>query len=388
MSAVHVAVVGQFHLGAHRAHAINVVKTAGGFARLGCRTTLLCRLPKDCAVDDALRSYGESQLEIELAPADLPCNEDPASPEAFARWAMERLTALAPDAVYARHFHVAVAVAKQGLPTALETHAHVGDRNPALLHALGAARDAGPLDAIITISPVLADYYMASGAAADRVHIVPDGVDMALFEPLQQDESQRCVKLTRRPRIVYAGHLYRYKGVYTLLEAAALSPECDVLFVGGAPEDVHALEDAAAQGAITNARCVGMVAHAQLPEYLWSADVLVLPPSANHPSARWTSPVKLGEYLASGRPIVASRIEALERLVEPPLVHWCKPDDPADMAKTINTALRVSPAKQISHAKLRQERARAYAYPARAQRILDAMRSNSVTLATTRLGCS
>ncbi|NEP84653.1 MAG: glycosyltransferase family 4 protein, partial [Okeania sp. SIO3B3] len=114
----------------------------------------------------------------------------------------------------------------------------------------------------------------------------------------------------------------------------------------------------------------GHVDHVRVPEYLWEADVLLLPPSRNHPSARWTSPVKLGEYMAAQRPMVLSDIPALRYWVKEDQGFFFKADDPISLAAAIEDCLSRRDARDemIQSASLR---AKEWSFASRAQRILD-----------------
>jgi glycosyltransferase involved in cell wall biosynthesis len=331
-----IVAVSELRPGASLAHAINVIKTAGGFARLGRSVTVLCREPLDgLNRADAAAAYAEPALRWAFAPPSTH-----GSPERFASWAAAEAAALEPELVYARHFQAAVACADAGLATALETHAHVGDSNPALLTALGAtARQELPISALVTISRRLAAYYVSRGAGAARIAVIPDGVDTDLFTRPADPGPPPFARDPGDPIVLYAGHLYDYKGIPTLLDAAALRPAIRFHLLGGAPDDVERVRSQAAQRALRNVAVHGPRPHAAVPRWLWHADALLLPPSGRHPSAAWTSPVKLGEYLAAGPPVIASRIPGLLDWVDEPTVRWFAPDDPASLTRALDKAL-------------------------------------------------
>ncbi|HZW11390.1 MAG TPA: glycosyltransferase family 4 protein [Phycisphaerales bacterium] len=363
-----IAVIGEFEAASHRAHAINVVKTAGGFARLGHRVTVLCRAPSGEAGAD---EPGEMYAEPDLAWRFIPFGSAPGAAlgEAAAAYAAE----LGAEFVYARSFTGALRCAELGLATALETHAYAGDTNPLLLRAFAATRRAeSPLRALVTISPVLAEDYTRRGAEGARVHVVPDGVDVDLFAP----PPGRRARPGAGPRAVYAGHLYDYKGIPTVLGAARLLPGVAFDLVGGAPEDIQRVRTAAAGS--PNVVVRGAVSHAQVPAHLWDADVLLLPPSAREPSAGWTSPVKLGEYLAAGPPIVASRIPGLRTWVDEPAARWFTPDDPADLARAIGESLAEPPHVSELRRRAASGLAQRYSYRSRAEAILHAAGASAV----------
>lgn len=356
-----IAVIGEFEAGSHRAHAINVVKTAGGFARLGHEVIVLCRAPVDGGDGSrAGEAYGEPGLRWLFAPADK------ASGSRYGGWAAEVARSENVQFVFARSFAGGLAAAEVGLPTVIETHAYIDDANPQLVAAFLATRRAqNPVRGIVTISPRLQEHYLARGAIG--VHVVPDGVDLDLFVAPSGAGAVRP-----GASALYAGHLYDYKGIPTILDAASLLPGTTFELVGGTPEDVSRVRARVADAGLTNIIVHGAVDHARVPPHLWGAGVLLLPPSAREPSAAWTSPVKLGEYLASGRPIVASRIEGLKMWVDEPAVRWFNPDDAGDLARAIHESLAETSAEREVRQRAAAELARRYAYPARASAILRA----------------
>lgn len=366
-----VCVACDIEIGSHRAHAINVIKTAGGFTRLGHEVRVLCRASPEVLPRQAAVMYAEPDLHVELAPVLSPAERECVSrarQEWFGRWVGERVRGA--DVVYARHFAAGLAAARLGLPVAIETHAHVGDDNPLLQQAILGTREA--VRALITISPVLREHYVARGAEPSRVHVVPDGVDLALFTPPAHLPPPPWPR-DAVPHAVYCGHLYPYKGIPAILAAAALRPQVQFEIVGGAEPDLTRTRAAVSRAGLANVRVHGWRPHADVPVWLWHADVLLLPPSAGDPSAAWTSPVKLGEYLAAGPPIVASDIPGLRVWVCEPAVRWCRPDDPADLARAIDAALAESPAQACARRCIARQFARRYAYPARARAILHAL---------------
>jgi glycosyltransferase involved in cell wall biosynthesis len=373
-----IAVASDIELGSHRAHAINVVKTAGGFARLGHDTRVYLRQPSTPLTrSDAAATYNEPSLAFDLAPPPPPGRADyhtETRQRAFAHWLVQSILSRGADIVYARHFEAGLAAAACGLRTILETHAYIGDTNPALARALAATNRSDLNLTIVTISPALRNHYVERGADPARVAVVPDGVDVEMFAP---PEDPGACPFPRsdlfRAHAVYAGHLYDYKGIPTILEAAALLPDIAFELVGGTPQDIDRTRARISDLDLRNVRLHGLRPYSQVPRYLWHADVLLLPPSAAEASAQWTSPVKLGEYLASGRPIVASRIAGLTTWVNEPAVRWFEPDSGSDLAHAITAALRESPAQAEARRLTAAALAQGFSYPERARAMLRAV---------------
>ena len=354
-----IVVASDIEIGSRRAHAINVIKTAGGFRRLGHEVELCVRAS---GADPLayLHEMGEDGLEVSLAPPDGRHPGDRARTGEFGEWVSFRDA----DMVYARHFDAALACARAGLTTVCETHAYVGDDNQALLDALRATRDG--IAGVATISDRLRSYYIARGAAQGAVHVVPDGVDVELFA--RPDDGTRTMR--GRPVVRYAGHLYDYKGIPTILEAAARLPEIEFELIGGTEEDIKHVRGRVKHFGLSNVSVVGWIPHRDLAPMLWEADVLLLPPSAREASKDWTSPVKLGEYLASRSPIVASSIPALQDWVDASIVRWFDPDDGASLAEAIGSTLgedRASVERRTARGAALAER---LSYPNRARRLM------------------
>jgi glycosyltransferase involved in cell wall biosynthesis len=96
-------------------------------------------------------------------------------------------------------------------------------------------------------------------------------------------------------------------------------PDAHGLIVGGHPAepDLGRLERLAADlGLGGRVRFAGQVEPARVATLLDDADVLVLPNTATSISARYTSPLKLFEYLAAGKPIVASDLPAFREVLQ------------------------------------------------------------------------
>lgn len=374
-----IAAVGQISLGSQLAHAINIIKTAGGFVRRSHEVHLFCCAPQAGAATSLAADFAEPGLIVHHHPLAA----DKISSADFGQWAALRAQQLNADLVYARHFETAIHAASLGLRIVVETHAHPDNHSPQLAAALALTnatparpndqpgeRHRGYINAVVTIAPLLRDDYIAKGAHPSRVHVIADGVDVTLFgrPPCIGTPPPSFPHVS--PVALYSGHLYDYKGIPTLLDAASLAPDIQFVLLGGLPQDIAHVNTAAS--GLTNVHLPGMVPHTQVPAYLWHADCLLLPPSARHPSAAWTSPVKLGEYLASGTPIVTSAIPALGHWLTSSHTDWFSPDTPASLVAALRTSLaRPAPAR-LARAKACYLLAQRYSYQARAGHILAA----------------
>jgi glycosyltransferase involved in cell wall biosynthesis len=167
-------------------------------------------------------------------------------------------------------------------------------------------------DGYATITKGLADELVERFGPRPALAVVPDGarVDAA------RTWAPRAI--ASPPVVGYAGHLYPWKGVDLLLDALAEMPGVRAVIVGGHPgeTDLARLRNRADQlGLAARVTFTGMVRPHEVAARLDPADVLVLPNPATAVSARYTSPLKLFEYLAMGRPVVASDLPAFREIL-------------------------------------------------------------------------
>jgi glycosyltransferase involved in cell wall biosynthesis len=168
----------------------------------------------------------------------------------------------------------------------------------------------------------------------------PNGVDLSEFDiSASKEEARAKLGLDGIKRMaLYCGHLYDWKGAHILAEAAALLPkDVSAVFVGGTDEDISAFRT---RYSSDNVRILGRKPHSSIPLYLKAADALVIPniPSIPH-SIYSTSPIKLFEYMASRRPIVASDLPSLREMLSERDAILVPPGDQKALADAIIKAV-------------------------------------------------
>lgn len=174
-------------------------------------------------------------------------------------------------------------------------------------------------DAYVTITQTLADDLSQRYGARDQVFVVPDGASPVPLNP---------VVAPSRPRAAYAGHLYPWKGVDVFLHALAAAPEVDGLIIGGHPGEADlARVTTLAQALNLGSRLTmtGLLPPHEVAGVLAKADIFVLPNTATSISERYTSPLKLFEYLARGGAIIASDLPALREVLTHGETAWLVP---------------------------------------------------------------
>jgi len=193
----------------------------------------------------------------------------------------------------------------------------------------------------VAISQGLKDELEKHGISKENILVAHDGVDIENFNiGLDKKDARKKLNLPIDKKIVlYSGHLYSWKGVDTLF-AAAKFIKGDIYFVGGAKEDLEKFSKKILDERYTNVFFLGQKPHKLIPIYLTAADVLVLPNSSKQKiSSHYTSPIKLFEYMASNRPIVASNLPSIREVLDNSNAVFFTPDDHIDLANNINRIL-------------------------------------------------
>ncbi|MCW3837117.1 glycosyltransferase family 4 protein [Sphingomonas canadensis] len=285
------------------------------------------------------------------------------------------MRAARPAIVYGRKPIQLLPAMRLGLDLVLELHTLIGPDQPAQRRAFARMLASPRLRRIVVISQALADDLAAEWpAAAGRTIVAHDGADPA---------GEGVVPITRpnpgRPCAGYAGHLYPGKGMETIAALAAMRPNVDFVVLGGRPDDITRWT-AQTQGQ-SNLFFRGMVPHADVPRHLGDCDVVLAPYSARvqvsdgkTDVARWMSPLKIFEYMAQGRAIMASGLPVIREILrDGDTAALCPPDDPAAWAERLDALLADPAACKAMGARAQAEFEAHYTWKGRAELVLDGL---------------
>jgi len=299
------------------AHSLQVMKMCQAMQQEGHAVTLI--LPRsggESPPADLARMYGV-EIRFEMLRVNLP-------PVLGRRGLAMALSGEAarrsPEMVFTRGVDIAWAAAARGMRAIVELHAlPSGWFGPWYLRML--ARNQAVR--IITISRPLEDRLRKGYPALGNrpILIAADAVDLERFENTPAPERARApLRLPENGFTAgYFGSLVAGRGVELMIELATHLPEISFLVFGGDAQSVDRWKRETTNW--RNLRWMGHVPNADLPLCQAACDVLLMPYQTQVTiqgkgnTAEIMSPMKLYEYMAAGRPILASDLPALRVLL-------------------------------------------------------------------------
>jgi glycosyltransferase involved in cell wall biosynthesis len=176
-------------------------------------------------------------------------------------------------------------------------------------------------DAIIVVSSVLKSQLIGLGVPPEKITVVPNGVDAEKYSPdISGENSRKKFGLEEKFVIGYAGTFGHWHGITVLANSVKKIvgeiPNAHFLLIGdgvlrGEVEAI--LRRDSVERAVT---ITGMMPSADVPEYLAACNALVISAINNPDVPFFQSPIKLFEYMAMQKPVIASRVGQIQEVIE------------------------------------------------------------------------
>lgn len=180
-------------------------------------------------------------------------------------------------------------------------------------------------DAVIAVTQGIKDYLINHGVDKNKVWVIENGANTELFKPIRDNNILKGLKNRLHINndenvVVFVGNLAPWQGVEYLLRAIPLiveeNPKTKILIVGNGILR-EKLESLTKELDIRrNVIFTGTVPYENVPEYINISDVCVAPFIRTRNESMGLSPLKLYEYLACEKPVVASDIRGVGTLLE------------------------------------------------------------------------
>ena len=254
----------------------------------------------------------------------------------------------APDMLYKRHarFDVATlsAARRRSVPSLLEVNSlfsqgSYAEFEPLHLRRLAEKAERTALnlaDVIVAVSTPLAR--QITDLTGRQAHVVPNGVDADEFRLANADAARVRARFGLGDAVVagWVGILRDWHGLDLLLEAVSAIAEVRLLIVGDGPTRPDVERHVRRRGLAERVTLTGRVPHAEVRDYVAAFDLAIVPDERTGVA----SPMKLLEYMALERLVVAPRLENIMDLMtdeEDGLLF--EPGNPADLARVMRSAI-------------------------------------------------
>jgi glycosyltransferase involved in cell wall biosynthesis len=192
------------------------------------------------------------------------------------------------------------------------------------------------IDGLIVINNFLKKIHQEKGI--NNILVAHDGVNIDEYKYVSD---YKYVQDNNIYNLVYTGNLFKWKGVYTLVDSLEfITKKCKLIIIGGSPIVLNNLKKYIKNKNIYNVELTGFFPKKHTIQYVNKADILFLPNSAKDKMSFYTSPIKLFEYMAAKRPIIASNIPSICEILENKKNSILfEPDNSKDLADKINWVL-------------------------------------------------
>ena len=206
--------------------------------------------------------------------------------------------------------------------------------------------------------------------------VCPDAVDLTIFNlSLSKQQARQQIDLPLDKKIlVYTGKFKTMemdKGIADILKSIKVLNDNDILFVavGGSDKEIaHYQELTRELGVEKMVKLIGFSPQPKLAIFQKAADVLLMPFPYNEHYAFYMSPLKMFEYMASGRPIVATDLPSIKEILNDQSSILVRPGDPQRLVRGIKEALKPELSQKISQQAFQD--VQNYTWEKRAEKIL------------------
>ncbi len=177
-------------------------------------------------------------------------------------------------------------------------------------------------DKIIAVTPgIKTNLEKVYNIPEEKIVVVSNGANTSLFKPLEQETCRKMLGLNLEiPYICFVGNLAPWQGVEYLVKAApyilSKFPECRFLIVGDGVMKDNLFKLSRELGVEDRFIFTGVIAYDRVPLYINASDTCTAPFIFARNAKIGLSPLKLYEYMACGKPVVASNISGVSDVLE------------------------------------------------------------------------
>jgi glycosyltransferase involved in cell wall biosynthesis len=196
--------------------------------------------------------------------------------------------------------------------------------------------------AVVVLSQSFKHYLIERGIDAEKIHVIPNAVDIDYFSPVQRDEKLVSeLGLQGRMVIGFLGSLTGYEGIDLLIQAVSkLIREgypLDMVIAGTGYAEKSLRKEAGRTAAGKHIHFVGHVPFEQIKSYYSVSDILPFP-RKDIPACRLVPPLKILEAMAMEKAIIVSNLPPLTEIIRHEKTgHVCRANDANDLAMAVES---------------------------------------------------
>lgn len=357
-----------------RASSIHVMHMCQAMAHLGHEVTLVTKDNRESIEPDISDDYDYYGIEAVFSIKKLPRPKGWGGGGRFT-WEMSRLLSTFDSVdtlVYSRELFGAWIAVRKGFRVVFEAHDLPATWLSRHLHKQLFA--AWTFSRFVVISQALRDLFAEGNLlpARDKVFVAHDAA-----EPISTstDSANGLFQDKGKTRLGYLGHLYPGRGIDILLEIASRLESCEFHIIGGTNKDLAYWQY---NHVPQNVFFHGFIQPGKLPDFFSAFDILLMPYQKSvsvavggTDTARWMSPLKMFEYMSTGKPIISSDLPVLREVLAHEKNALLVPPDDADAWEAAVRRLQSNPALAARLGECaREDLVQNYTWQARAEKVL------------------
>lgn len=253
-----------------------------------------------------------------------------------------------PDIIFSRDSFILNSLTKLNIPLIYESHNSKLHTRHTILHdflekrLLRATRSPN-FKCLFSISEALSKYWSEKGVPKSKLFAWHDGFDISLFEKnIEKNIAKSRLNLPNNKLIVtYTGGLYPDRDIENIIYLAREFQDVMFLVIGGPEMHRQNFEKLSVKEGAKNINFMGFVEHNMIPSYLFASDILLALWSSKVPTINYCSPLKIFEYMAAGRTIVAHGFPTIREVLENKKDSiLCEPDNFDSLKRSLSIAIR------------------------------------------------
>lgn len=267
----------------------------------------------------------------------------------------KKIRGINPDLVYSRDVKICRLAINNNIPAIVELHSPYLHNKYSLIDNLLKFRLKQlsfnkNLIEIVTVSNALKEYWKKKGLCSSKFRVERNSFDKnRLLPKLSKEESRLLLQWPLDKKIaVYTGSLWPERGTESIIHLAKMAPDIMFYIIGGPRRFRENYEKLVTEMNLCNVSFTGLVPHTVISRYLYAADVLLATFSDKIPTINYCSPLKIFEYMASGRIIIAHSYPTIaEVLTDNETAYLVRPGDLNNFKEKLMEAFSSSESKKL-----------------------------------------